>query len=105
MNRITVLGTIVIMALSFSLGTMQSRAAQSAGQATAFSGVIPFVTSNNRIGFFDQKTGQIYMYDDNISTCIFIGQLSQLGQPVQVSKNENTPAIQAPAQQNQVRTW
>jgi hypothetical protein len=102
MNRITVLSVIVIIALSFSLGAMQSRAQEK----TNFAGIIPFVTSNNRVGFFDQKTGLIYMYDDNISQCTFIGQLSQLGQPVQIIKNENSPTTSTtPALPGNVRTW
>lgn len=78
MNKITAFLVIVIIALSFILGTtMQSKATNK-----NFIGVIPFFTST-RIGFFDQNTGKIYMYDDNISSCLFIGQVTELGQSIQ----------------------
>ena len=80
MNKITVFLLTVIMALSFILGsTMQSKA-----QNKSFAGVIPFTTAGNRIGFLDQSNGKIYMYDDNMSQCVFVGQIQTLGQPIQV---------------------
>lgn len=86
MNKITPFLVIVIIALSFLLGTtIQSKATNK-----GFAGVIPFVTSNNRVGFFDQGTGKIFMYDDNITSCLFIGQMSELGQAIKTVSN-NTP--------------
>jgi hypothetical protein len=86
MNKLTPFLVMIIIALGFILGTtMQSKAANK-----GFMGVIPFVTSNNRVGFFDQGTGKIYMYDDNITTCLFVGQLTELGQSIQTLAN-NTP--------------
>ena len=79
MNKFTLFLIMVITILSFSLGaTMQGHASNK-----NFIGVIPFITSNNRVGFFDQNNGRIYMYDDNISQCLFSGQLSELGQEIQ----------------------
>ena len=79
MNKITAFLLIVITALSFSLGaTMQSKA-----QDKNYAGVLPFITSNDRVGFLDQNNGRIYMYDNNISKCLFIGQLKGLGQPIE----------------------
>jgi hypothetical protein len=78
MNKITIVLLIIVMALSFSLGaTKQSRA-----QDKNFN-VVPFVTSNDRVGFLDQSNGRIYMYDSNISQCLFVGQIQTLGQPIQ----------------------
>ena len=86
MNKITIFLVIVITVLSFSLGaTMQSKA-----QDKAFAGIIPFVTSNDRVGFLDQTTGKIYMYDNNISACLFVGQIQTLGQPIQTLNNVKT---------------
>jgi hypothetical protein len=87
MNKITAFLVIVIMALCFCLGTT----IQSKAQGKSFAGVVPFVTSNNRVGFFDQGSGKVYMYDDNISQCLFIGQLTTLGQSIQIVNN-NTPS-------------
>jgi len=90
MNKITTFLVIIIIALSFMLGTTS----QSKAQQKSFIGILPFVTTSNRVGFFDQNTGRIYMYDDNISQCIYIGQMNQLGQPVNVvSAGPNTTSI------------
>ena len=79
MNKMTIFLSIVVTALSFILGaTMQSKA-----QDKAFSGVVPFVTSTDRLGFFDQNNGRVYMYDNNLNQCLFIGQMTGLGQPIQ----------------------
>ena len=88
MNKLTTLLTIVIIALSFTLGTtMQSKA-----QNKSFVGILPFVTSSDRIGFLDQSNGRIYIYDNNVSQCLYIGQIQDLGQPIQAlsSNNMNT---------------
>lgn len=79
MNKTSALLLIVIAALSFVLIiTTQGRAT-----AKSFMGVIPFATSGDRFGFFDQTSGRIYLYDSNISQCVFKGQVADLGQPIQ----------------------
>ena len=79
MNKTTAFLVIVITALSFVLGaTIQSKA-----QNKSYAGIMPFVTSNDRVGFLDQNSGKIYMYDSNISQCVFVGQIQSLGQPIQ----------------------
>ncbi|MDE2027531.1 MAG: hypothetical protein KGK03_07635 [Candidatus Omnitrophica bacterium] len=83
MNKITVFLCILVMAAGFCLAwTLQGKAAPAKG----FAGVIPFSTSSDRIGFFDQNTGKIYMYDNNINQCLFIGQIQTLGQPIQAAR-------------------
>jgi len=80
MNKTTAILLIVIATLSIFLGsTIQSKA-----QNKSFAGVIPFTTSSDRLGFLEQSTGKIYMYDSNYSQCVFIGQLQGLGQPIQM---------------------
>ncbi len=89
MNKITILLTIVITAMSFSLGaTMQSKAA-----SQTFPGVLPFITSNDRVGFFDQTSGRVYVYDSNIKQCLFIGQIDKLGQPINVLTSNPTDTL------------
>ncbi len=79
MNKTTVFSLIVSVVLSFSLGaTMQAKA-----QTKSFSGLIPFTTNGDRLGFLDQSSGRIYMYDTNFTNCMFVGQIQQLGQPIQ----------------------
>ncbi len=80
MNKITAFLVIVITALSFSLGaTMQSKA-----QDKNYSGIVPFVTTNDRVGFLDQSNGRVYIYDSNIVNCLFVGQIESLGKPINV---------------------
>ena len=80
MNKITSFLLIIIIALSFTLGT----AIQSKAQNKGYAGVVPFVTSNDRVGFLDQNNGKVYIYDNNISQCVFVGQMQGLGQPIQI---------------------
>jgi len=80
MNKTTAFLLIVITALSFILGaTMQSKA-----QDKNYSGIVPFVTSNNRVGFMDQSNGRVYIYDSNIVNCLFVGQIKSLGEPINI---------------------
>lgn len=83
MNKITTFLMIIITALSFILGaTMQSKA-QSKAENKSYAGIIPFVSPSERLGFFNQNNGRIYMYDNNFSQCVFVGQVEDLGQPIQ----------------------
>ena len=49
----------------------------------SFPGVSAFTTSSGRFGLFESGTGKIFLYDDNISECVFIGQLKTLGEPIE----------------------
>jgi hypothetical protein len=86
MNKITIFLLVVVMALSFCLGmTMKATA-----QQKSFVGVMPFVTSTDRVGFWDQTSGRVYMYDSNIQHCLFVGQMRDLGLPIQVLASSTT---------------
>ena len=89
MNKITIFLLIIIMALCFSLGTTMPSKAQDKN----YTGIMPFVTTNDRVGFFDQSNGKIYIYDNNISQCLFIGQMQNLGQAVQVVTSTSVSTI------------
>jgi hypothetical protein len=41
------------------------------------------------VGFLYQSNGRIYMYDSNISQCLFVGQIQSLGQPINVISQNN----------------
>jgi hypothetical protein len=56
-------------------------ASQLAAQSISFSNIVPFSTSVGRIGFFDQGNGKLYIYDGDGKTCLFSGQLKELGKP------------------------
>ncbi len=89
MNKITAFLLIVITALSFILGTtMQSKA-----QGKNYTGIVPFVTSNDRVGFLDQSNGRVYIYDSNIVNCLFVGQIESLGQPINVISTTNVDTL------------
>ena len=78
MNKTTTLLLIIIACLSFLLGsTLQSKA-----QNKNFAGVIPFMTGGDRLGFFDQSNGKIYLYDNNFTQCLFSGQIQALGEAI-----------------------
>ena len=52
----------------------------------SFPGVNAFTTSSGRFGLFEPGTGKIFLYDDNLSDCVFIGQLKALGEPIEKIK-------------------
>lgn len=51
-------------------------------QGKNFNSVMPFFTSGGSLGFFDQSEGKVYIYDSNLSSCIFQGKLENLGEPI-----------------------
>ena len=88
MNKMTAFLVLLITVLSFCLGaTLQGHALATKG---GFEGIMPFVTSNDRVGFMDQANGRIYLYDGNLTNCIFVGQIDSLGKPINVI-NANSP--------------
>ncbi|MFH0754527.1 MAG: hypothetical protein V2A70_08180 [Candidatus Omnitrophota bacterium] len=58
-------------------------ATQLAAQSGGFFNVIPIATNAGRIGFFDQNNGKLYIYDGDGKTCLFSGQLKELGNPLE----------------------
>ena len=38
-------------------------------------------------GFFDPATGKLYVYDSSWNNCVFIRQLTELGEPMKMIKN------------------
>ncbi len=59
---------------------------KSSAQIVSFDGVIPFSTPGGLQGFFDQKSGTLYYYDQNLNNCVLIAKVQQLGQPLQKLK-------------------
>jgi hypothetical protein len=89
MNKIIIFLMIVITALSFSLATtMQSKA-----QDKSYSGIVPFATSGNRLGFLDQSNGRVYIYDSDTLNCLFVGQIQSLGKPIQMITSTTVHSI------------
>jgi len=85
MNKITTFLSIIITTLCFMLvAQMQGKA-----QNKTFANVIPFVTNNDRLGFFNQSNGKIFIYDNNFSQCLYVGQIQELGQSIQSISAKN----------------
>jgi hypothetical protein len=75
----------LIMGSVFIGSTVKSIAQEQPQQEVlpaSFPGVVPFTMSSGRFGFFEQGTGRVFIYDDNLSECVYIGQLKKLGDPV-----------------------
>jgi hypothetical protein len=78
---------ITLTALTISVWPHQLMA-----QSKTFANVIPFATSTDRIGFFDQNSGSVYIYDNNLSECVFKGKMSDLGGTIH-KLSDNTQSI------------
>lgn len=74
--------TIILMGLVILVSVWMLRPQTGLAQANTFAGVVPFSTSAGTFGFFDQNSGKLYMYDNNLTKCIFIGQVENLGEPI-----------------------
>ena len=57
----------------------------------SFPGVSTFMTASGRLGFFEQGTGKIFLYDSNLEKCVFRGQLSKLGEPITTADESEEP--------------
>ena len=82
--------TICVCALiagSIFIGsTLPSTAEDKLESLRSFPGVNVFTTASGRLGFFEQGTGRIFIYNDNLSDCVYIGQLKALGEPIELIK-------------------
>jgi hypothetical protein len=77
---------LCFLTLALSYIVVFSTGKSQAATLHSFPGVAPFTTPSGRFGLFEQGTGKIFVYDDNISECVFIGQLSALGEPIEKLK-------------------
>lgn len=80
MNKISIFLVALIVILSFCLGS----SLPSKAEEKSYKGIIPFATHNDRIGFLDQNNGKVYVYDNDIAKCVFVGQIQNLGDPIDV---------------------
>jgi hypothetical protein len=77
---------LFIIALSCILVFTAGRSQAAPVAMHSFPGTTAFATPSGRVGFFEQGTGRIYIYDDNLSECLYIGQMVALGEPVEKLK-------------------
>ena len=52
-----------------------------------FENVYPFTTVSGLLGFFDQKDGTVYVYDNNFNECVYISKVDKLGSSLTVSRS------------------
>ena len=63
----------------------------SLAQGKSFGNVFPFISASGRVCFFDQAKGKLYIYDNDMKTCLFIGEIEELGEPIKTVKDESNP--------------
>ena len=77
------LGVCMVIAVMVLIFGPKTTSAQMGGH---FDGVIPFSTSGGFLGFFDQKSGTVYLYDQNYTKCVRVSKIDQLGKPMEISQ-------------------
>jgi len=66
----------------FSYVHAQSEGERYGATSSTLSYIQPFFAPDNRLGFFDNRDGKVYIYDTSTNTCVKILQLRQLGNPL-----------------------
>jgi hypothetical protein len=79
---------ICVLALTGIAGSLFI-VSQSRAQSTNFINVVPFSSPSGRLGFFDQNTGKIFIYDNDARECVFRGQMMELGKPIEHLEKKN----------------
>ena len=52
---------------------------------------------NGMTGFFDERTGVIYLYDSHMDECVYIRKLERLGEPLKHLRDSGTAKAKAEA--------
>ncbi len=81
---------LIVIAIALAADSMIS-ATKLGAQSLNFSNIIAFASNQGRLCFFDQSNGKLYVYDSEGKTCLFQGQLKELGKPFE-SVQKTTPA-------------
>lgn len=85
----TLLNSLITIVLAMTVSMIFQ--STSKAQGSAFDKVVPFVNNVGYVGFFDQGTGIVYMYDGNIEKCLLKAQLGKLGEPATALKQFDSP--------------
>ena len=70
-----IIALVLICAVQFF-----ARPQASFSQIKTFSHMVPFTTRTGLMGFFNQNSGKIYLYDEDFNKCLFIYQLKEYGE-------------------------
>ncbi len=93
MKRSLCLFFLVLVILGVSLAFYLKSPKAEAG--ANLEGVVPFATYGGFTGFFDQKTGLVYLYDGSLKECVQISEIKALGSPMrEIKRRGQDPAIQ-----------
>ncbi len=76
-----VIFSILLLVVGIFLGQLFQLNKLSA-QILSFEHVVPFSTPGGLQGFFDQKKGLLYYYDQNMEKCLFTFQVQELGEEI-----------------------
>ncbi len=80
MKKLTI-SFLILAAVTAIYSTISTT--QLAAETTNFSTVSAFSFSTGRVGFFDRSNGKLYIYEGDLKTCVFSGQITELGKPLE----------------------
>ena len=100
MKKLSLFGSFLVLVIlgAFLAFFLKSSRAESLEESLKFGSgslglkfdrVIPFATSGGLIGFFDQKTGHVYIYDGNLKDCVLISRIEALGSSMKPIKTRS----------------
>lgn len=78
MKKVNVFNALALLLAAIMCFVFNARLSQAGG--ASFAQVIPFSTVGGFIGFFDQKDGKVYLYDDKLEKCVYQVQMGTLGE-------------------------
>jgi len=74
---------ITVLCLTILAAAWIMRPNTTMAEGKSFAGVYPFVTASGLFGVFDQNNGKVFIYNNDLSQCVYKGQLGELGAPVE----------------------
>ena len=86
-TTILVFATAVLVAIAFIALTFHQSAAAQQPEQKSWSHVQVVTYASGLTGFFDTKSGKLYLYDGNLDQPIVIRELDELGKPLKRIKN------------------
>jgi|SRR4051794_12365527 hypothetical protein len=75
---LSVVAIVIAVAWSFS----PTHAQQEQPEPASYVNLQVIAYPNGMTGFFDERTGVIYLYDSHMDECVYIRKLDRLGEPL-----------------------
>ena len=95
--------SLIFLAVLAGLCASLAIVSQSKAQSVNFLNVMPFSSPSGRLGFFDQNTGKIFIYDPDAKECVFKGQLTELGRTIEHLEKKNYSGPTSTTTKGQIR--